>query len=165
MIDVLAAGCIAVVLDILQVLSGISDAFEVSVSLELDKLKISLYALFHVVISAEVAPDRGECSGGILLFGPEIDTLASPEGAALEAEVIVILGGERGFSPSALMDRLRDDRAVNFNAVLRRVFADVIRDLDHELTLGLRKVIQLARDFGDLLGRVILCSFRSAALS
>ena len=143
-VDVLAAGCIAVVLDILQVLSGICDALEVSIPLELDKLKISLYALFHVVISAEVAPDRCERSGGILLFGLEIDTLASPEGAALKSEVIVILGGERGLSPTALVDRLRDDRAVNLDAVLRRVFADVIRDLDHELTLGFRKVVQLA---------------------
>ena len=56
----------------------------------------------------------------------------------------MVLGGERGLSPTALVDRLRDDRAVDLDAVLRRVFADVIRDLDHELTLGFRKVVQLA---------------------
>ena len=69
MVDVLAAGGVAVVFDILQVLAGVRDALEVGVSRELDELKITLYAFFHVVVDAEVASDRSERSGGVLLFG------------------------------------------------------------------------------------------------
>ena len=141
MVDVLAAGGIAVVLDILQVLSGVCNALKVGVSIELNKLKISLYALFHVVVGAEVASDRGQRSGGILLFGSEIDAFAFPGGTALKPEIIVILGGERGFSPSALVDRLSYDGAVDLNAVLRRVFADIICNFDHELPSGFGKFV------------------------
>ena len=113
MVDILASGAVAVILDILQVLSGVCDAFEVGVALKLNEFKISLDAFFHTVIGAEVAPDRGKRSCGVLLLGGEIYTLSGPAGSALESEVVVVFSGERRFSPAALVDRLGDDGAVD----------------------------------------------------
>ena len=62
------AGRIAVILYVGQILPGICDAFEVGISGELNEFKVSLHALFHVVIDTEVAADGRKCTGAVLLF-------------------------------------------------------------------------------------------------
>ena len=156
-VNIEGAGCIAVILDVGQILSGICDALEVGIPGELNEFKVSLNTLFHVVIDAEVAVDRCKCAGAVLLFGREIDAFSGPESSAFEAKVIVILGRQGGLAPAALVDSLRDDRAVDFDAVFRRVLSHILGDIDDEVPLGLGKVIQFSDNLRDLGGRCFLC--------
>ena len=159
-VNIEGAGCIAVILDVGQILSGICDALEVGIPGELNEFKVSLNTLFHVVIDTEVAADRRKCTGAVFLFGREIDAFSGPESSAFEAKVMVIVGRQGGLAPAALVDSLRDDRAVDFDAVFGRILPHIPGNIDDEVSLGFREVIQFSDNLRDLCGFLCIGNFR-----
>ena len=112
-----------------QILLRIPDSLQVSVPFQLNKLKITLHALFHGIKHPEIITDGSQRPFHVFFLCTHIYRPASPSGAAFQSEIIMVLTGQPALTPSRFQHCLCDHRRVHQNPILPCILLHISRNI------------------------------------
>ena len=100
-----------------QILLRIPDSLQVPVPFQLDKLKITLHALFHGIKHPEIITDGSQRPFSVFFLCTHIYRPASPSGATFQSKIVMVLTGQPALTPSGFQHCLCDHRRVHQNPI------------------------------------------------